>query len=270
MKKLLFLTDLHICAPGERIVGLDPIARARAALEAALGAHPDAAALILLGDLTHHGRADEYAALASLLADVPIPVVPMLGNHDRRDAFLAGFPDAPRSAGGFVQHILDIGAHRVITLDSLDGPPYPEGHHAGRLCPQRMQFLSDALAAHSGPTLVCVHHPPFDTGIRGMDAIKLADGAALLDRLAAHGRCHLICGHIHKTISGNHRRVPWTIFKSPCHQAVFDQQSANAHLSTDEPGAYGLAFCAEDGVILYSEDVGLTGCRVFDGYDETG
>ncbi|MEO1640824.1 MAG: metallophosphoesterase [Pseudomonadota bacterium] len=266
MQKLLFLTDLHICAPGERIIGLDPSARTAAALYAAVSTHPDAEALILLGDLTHNGLPEEYAELGRILEAIPIPIIPMLGNHDRREAFWAAFPDAPRSTEGFVQHALDIGAHRIITLDSLDGPPYADDHHAGRLCPKRMAFLKDALQDHDGPALVCVHHPPFDTGIRGMDAIKLADGDAFLDCLSDHGRTHLICGHIHKTISGSSRCVPWSVFKSPCHQGVIDFESPNAHLSTDEPGAYGLVLLHGDGVTVHTEDVGLTGVRVFDGY----
>jgi len=267
MNKLLFLTDLHICCPGERIIGLDPSVRTATALNAALSAHPDAAALILLGDLTHNGLPEEYAELQRILDTVPIPIIPMLGNHDRREAFLAAFPDAPRSTGGFVQLVLDIGAHRIITLDSLDGPPYAAGHHAGRLCPQRMGFLTDALQGHAGPAVVCVHHPPFETGIRGMDAIKLAAGDEVLDVLANHGQAHLVCGHIHKTISGNSRGVPWTVLKSPCHQAVLDFVNPNAHLSTNEPGAYGLAVLSSEGIIMHTEDVGLTDVAIFSGYD---
>ena len=268
MKKLLFLSDLHIVAPGQRIIGLDPSARLSAALQAATAAHPDAEALVLLGDLTHHGAPEEYAELARILARVALPIVPMLGNHDRRDAFLSAFPDAPL-ADGFVQSVRDIGQTRLITLDSLDGPPYPEGHHAGRLCPTRLAFLEEALATRDGrQAIVCIHHPPFDTGIPGMDRIKLADGDAFLDLLAGHGNLHLICGHVHRTMSGSTRGVPWSMFKSPCHQGVLDLISPNSHLSTDEPGAYGLALLMQDGVVIHSEDVGLKDVRIFGGYDD--
>ena len=256
MQKLLVITDLHICTPGETIIGLDPTLRFRQVLDAALTTHPDAAALILMGDLTHRGLPAEYAALAAVLADVAIPVIPMLGNHDRRDAFLAAFPDAPRTAHGHIQSLLDLGDHRIITLDSLDGPPYRAGHHSGRLCPERLGFLTDALAgAQDKGALVFVHHPPFDTGIAGMDAIKLADGADLLALLRDHPRVHLVCGHIHRTISGSTVGVPWTIFKSPCHQGVIDLTDTNSSLSVDEPGAYGLILLTDDGIVAHSEDV---------------
>ncbi len=267
MRKILFISDLHICAPGQKIIGLDPSDRLRAVLDAATRTHPDADALVLLGDLTHHGLAAEYAALHAILAAVPIPVIPMLGNHDRRAPFLKQFPDAPQMGTGHVQHVLDLETHRIITLDSLDGPPYPAGNHAGRLCRARRAFLEHALASRAGRhALVCIHHPPFDTGIAGMDPIKLADGDAFLDLLASHGNLHLICGHIHRTMSGSTRNVPWSMFKSPCHQGVIDLKSPNAHLSTNEPGAYGLALLSDDGVIVHSEDVGLQDRRVFGGY----
>ena len=38
--------------------------------------------LLVAGDLTKHGLAEEGAILASELADLPIPVVAVLGNHD--------------------------------------------------------------------------------------------------------------------------------------------------------------------------------------------
>ena len=267
MQKLLFISDPHICVPGETIVGLNPSNQLQAVLEAATNAHPDAAAIIILGDLTHHGSPEEYQELQRILKHVTISVIPMMGNHDRREAFFAQFPHAPQMTTGHVQHRFDLGQHRIITLDSLDGPSYVEGHHKGRLCPARLQFLGDALATRAGRhALVCIHHPPFKTGIVGMDAINLIDGKDVLDLLAKHGDMHLICGHIHRTMSGSTRGIPWSMFKSPCHQGVIDLVTTNSRLSSNEPGPYGLALLADDGVVIHTEDIGLTNAGVFGGY----
>jgi 3',5'-cyclic AMP phosphodiesterase CpdA len=167
---------------------------------------------------------------------------------------------------GHLQHHFDIGNHRIITLDSLDGPPYRVGHHLGRLCDDRIAFLDDALTTRGGRhATVFIHHPPFDTGILGMDMIKLEDGEALLDLLGNHGNLHVICGHIHRTINGQTKGVPWTVLKSPCHQGLVDLDTPNSHLSTDEAGAYGLVLLTDNGVIIHHQDVG-TGARVFGGY----
>lgn len=266
MQKILFVSDPHICAPGQRIIGLDPSARLAQVLEAATKAHGDAEALILLGDLTHHGHAAEYQELGRILANVTMPIIPMLGNHDRRDAFLAQFPDAPVSASGHVQQWRDIGHHRIITMDSLDGPPYPDGHHNGVLCPERLAFLDAALSSRTGQkATVCIHHPPFQTGIVGMDMINLRNGPEVLDLLSHHGDLHLVCGHLHQTISGSSRGVPWTVFKSPCHQGVIDLVNSSSSMSSNEAGTYGLGLLAKDGLILHSADVG-TGALVFTDY----
>lgn len=266
MRKLLLISDPHICVPGQKIIGLDPSARLQAALDTAISAHPDAEALVLLGDLTHHGHAEEYQELNRILAQINLPIIPMIGNHDRRAPFLAQFSGAPQTASGHIQHWQDIGQHRLITMDTLDGPPYHEGQHAGLLCPARLAFLEDALLSRAGrQAIVCIHHPPFETGVIGMDQIMLANGNEVLDLLAKHGNLHLICGHMHQTISGSTRGVPWTVFKSPCHQGVVDLVNPTSSLSTDEAGAYGLILLHPDGVIVHSIDV-CTGAQVVDGY----
>lgn len=255
MHKLIVMTDLHIVGEGERIIDLDPLARFGEALDHALARHPDAEALILMGDLTHHGSPAQYARLAGTLSGLPLPFIPMLGNHDRREAFLGAFPDAPRTASGHVQAVLDLPHHRIVTLDTLDGPPYPAGHHAGRLCDFRLAWLEEVLTGADGRLpLVFSHHPAYPVGIPGMDAIPLAEGEGLLTLLARHG-AHLFCGHVHRTISGSRSGVPWTMFKSTCHQGPLDLVQVDSTLSIDEPGAYGVLLLPADGVIAHSEDV---------------
>lgn len=258
MQKLIVMTDIHITDEGDTIIGLDPLGRFIAARDAALDAHSDAAAIILLGDLTHHGRVSQYQRLAPVLSDIDIPVIKMIGNHDRREAFLEVFPDTPVTEHGHVQQIMDLPNHRIITLDTLDGPPYPEWHHAGMLGPDRLAWLQEALdGAGERIPLVFAHHPPFDTGIIGMDYIKLQDGEALMDMLAKRPSAHLFCGHIHRTISGSLNGVSWSMLKSTCHHCPLELVKVDPTLSLNEPGSYGLALLADNGVIFHSEDVGI-------------
>jgi len=255
MRKLIVLTDLHLRTDRKTIIGLDPLDRSRAVLGAALRDHGDAEALILMGDLTHSGRPEEYEALRELLDACPLPVIPMLGNHDARDVFQSVFPKAPKTAQGHVQHIHDLPHHRIITLDSHH--PSARPHHAGTLCADRLHWLDTALTeAQNRKPLVFIHHPPMSVGLPGMDAIRLTNGSDLIRRLQGTG-AHLFCGHVHRTISGQIDGVPFTLFKSPCHQAPLDLIAADSTLSVDEPGAYGLLLLAKDGVIVHSEDVGL-------------
>ena len=92
-------------------------------------------------------------------------------------------------------------------------------------------------------------------GLPGMDRIRLADGHALLRRLAAHGRAHLFCGHVHLSISGSTGGVPWTLFKSPCHQAPLDLVSPDTDLSIDGTPGYGVILATADGIVAHHVDV---------------
>lgn len=70
---------IRVAAVGDVHVGLDSRGRLRRELEG-VGARADL--LILPGDLTQHGAAEEGAVLAAELRGVSIPIVAVLGNHD--------------------------------------------------------------------------------------------------------------------------------------------------------------------------------------------
>lgn len=252
MPKVLLFSDPHI-TDGTPIIGLDPAARFALALEHALARHGDAARVIVLGDLTHHGRVEQYHQMRDLLAGCPLPVTLMLGNHDRRAPFLAAFPDTT-TASGFVQSFHDIGTHRLICLDTLDeGPP---ATHSGLICAKRQAWLLEALDTDQTCT-VLMHHPPAPLGFPGMDRIRLRNGAQVVSLLTEHGARQLICAHVHRTIMGNIGGLPVALLKSTCHQMPMDLLSASSALSVDEPAAYGVLLLGEDQVTLLPEDVGL-------------
>ena len=249
MSKLLLFTDPHLGHPGPP----DPAARLRAALDHAARHHGDAAQAVMMGDLTHYGRDSEYETLAGLLEPFPLPVTLMLGNHDRRDAFRAAFPEAPVTPEGHVQASVDTGALRLLTLDTLDGPPWVEGHNAGRLCPARLGWLESRLAeAPDRPVLVFAHHPPVATGIEGMDRIGLQDGAALLDLLSRHEQVrHLFCGHQHRAVSGSAGGLGWSILPSVWKQLRLDLSGGRNQFSDRAPGQYGVVLADAGGVALH-------------------
>ncbi|MBZ8118959.1 metallophosphoesterase [Roseovarius sp. LXJ103] len=259
MRKILVLTDLHFLPAGGRIGHLDPDARFRAALAHALEHHADAERIVLTGDLTHNGAPEEYAELRAALEDCPLPVHMTLGNHDRREAFFGAFPEAARDGDGFAQEVIDSGDTRLIMLDTLaEGA---EREHSGLLGPERLAFLDAALAGAAGRrAVVFMHHPPMDVGFDAMDAIGLLDRDAFLEILSRHGTaCQIIAGHVHRSICGSAGGVPVCLLKSPCHQSPIMVAGMDVHASVDEPGAYGIVYLHEGGVIVHSEDVDVPG-----------
>jgi 3',5'-cyclic AMP phosphodiesterase CpdA len=257
MKKLLAFTDLHFRA--STIIGLDPVARFKEGLEHALAHQGDADGIVFMGDLSHSGTVSEYQMLKETLGELPFPATFMLGNHDRREAFIEVFPEATLDVAGFVQSTHDMGKWRIITLDTLDGPPYPKGHHSGLLCFDRLNWLEDQLtSAENRPVAVFMHHPLGNVGFPGMDGIKLSNGDAVLDLLKMHSKpVHVFAGHVHRTISGSWDGIPYTMYKSPCHQQPFDFEMANSALAVDEPGAYGLIMFDGSNLIAHSEDFAI-------------
>lgn len=264
--KALIFTDLHMVAEGQTIIGLDPAARFAEGLAHALSRHPDAAHVILLGDLTHNGLPLEYARLTKALAGCPIPVTVTMGNHDTRAALRAAFPSA-HTATGHTQTALDLGPLRLLILDTHDYDNQAPLEQDGWLCATRLAWLDAELAraAFDGKDVVVfTHHPPCPTGFWAMDAIGLANADALLSRLhAAPHVKHLICGHIHRTIhisAANPRGggLPVTILKSPCHQIPMILGQGTFADSVDEPGAYGILLALKDTVVVHTEDFALS------------
>ena len=254
-QKIIVLTDLHIRADQQPIIGLNPTERLRAVLGAALDDHPDAAEIIAMGDLTHEGTPADFEALKDALPSSSPPIRWMVGNHDRRAAFLDAFPDAVTDENGFVQQVIDLPGWRLILLDTLDDP-LTGAEHSGFMCNARLAWLDHALdRAGDRKTVVFAHHPPFDTGFDGMDGIKLRNGAELTKCLAASKTELLVCGHVHRTIFTTAGGVPSVVFKSPCHQMPLALGPASIHLSVDEPGAYGLILLGETDAIVHTQDV---------------
>jgi 3',5'-cyclic AMP phosphodiesterase CpdA len=257
MQKIIVFTDIHLVPEGQTIIGLDPFARFMQGLAHALDNHPDAARVVLCGDLTHNAAPPEYARLRAALTTCPLPVSLMVGNHDRRAPFLAAFPEAARMGSGHIQHVTDLPGHRLICLDTLNEESADT--HSGWLCEARLDWLDAALAtAEDRRVIVFTHHPPIETGFKGMDWIGLKNRADLTARLAAAGNVvQIVSGHIHRTIQGSAGGIPVAILKSPCHQMPMALGYRDPSLSIDEPGAYGLLLLTDAGVIVHSEDFTL-------------
>jgi 3',5'-cyclic-AMP phosphodiesterase len=257
MAKLIIFTDVHIVPEGERIIGLDPVEQLSSGIAHVNQHHADAARVIITGDLTHHGDIASYRRLRAVLAKLKLPLTLLIGNHDNRDNFVATFPETSRDADGFVQSTLDLGGHQLLFLDTVKGAAHAQGQkHAGILCGKRLSWLDTQLAAAKAkPVLIFMHHPPHKTGFAGMDEIRLENGAAFYNIVCRYPNVqHLFCGHVHRTINGSQHGLPYSVFKSTCHQQpmVFDR--LDTKIAIAEPAAYGIIFTGSDGLQVHTED----------------
>ena len=229
------VTDLHVCPSGRLAYGaVDTNGMTERALAAVAAFKPRPDAVLVTGDLVEGGADAAYAYLLALFRrhlSVPVYVIP--GNHDQREPMrrvLAGMPGLSSCDGRYIQYVVDDLPVRLVMLDTL-----VPGHNYGELCSERLDFLDRSLAAAPDrPTVIAMHHPPFDCGIGFMDQDRLRDSSGLAAIVARHRQVdRILCGHVHRAVVGRVGRVPVVIAPSPCHQVALA-------LAPGAPGAFVL------------------------------
>lgn len=207
----------------------------------ALNPRPDV--IVITGDLTDHGGAEEYANLRAILAAAEIPIYVIPGNHDSREALREAFAaDGYLPAEGFLHYTIEGYPLRIVALDT-----HIPGEHGGLLCAERLDWLDRALsAAPAQPTLVMMHHPPFATGIRHMDKHALHNPGEFAAVIRRHEQIErILCGHLHRTI--DHRFAGTIAGTAPAtaHQLVLDINPDAPAEFTFEPAGYQLHYWRE-------------------------
>ncbi|OZI32434.1 phosphodiesterase [Bordetella genomosp. 10] len=232
------ITDTHIREPGRLAYGrLDTAPYLRAAV-AAIGALPQAPqAVVMTGDLSDFGRAEEYAHLAALIAPLTVPVYLIPGNHDTRAGLRQAFPRHDYlGVDGPIRYAVDIGGLRLLALDTS-----VPGKSHGELDDGQLRWLDEELARCAGrPAVIAMHHPPFATLIGHMDKIGLLAGAEALERIVArHAHVErIICGHVHRPIERRFGGTIASVCPSPAHQVCLDLQPDAASAWILEPPAF--------------------------------
>lgn len=191
------ISDIHaLAAQGEEPFRNNDNAARALALMAPY--RPDA--ILATGDLANDARAEEYAALAPILADAPAPLFLLPGNHDDRTLLHEAFPaHAYLPRVGKMSYVVERFPVRLVVLDSTVSDEV-----GGAFDEEDAQWLDAVLSAASEtPTLVALHHPPFLTHERLFDRIGLdrrEDFAAVIGR---HKQVQLvIAGHHHRAVVG--------------------------------------------------------------------
>jgi 3',5'-cyclic-AMP phosphodiesterase len=195
-------SDLHL--DGGRASG----ERARQVLRHFRETAVDLAAVVITGDLTADGRAEEYAQLADLLADVRHPVVTCPGNHDDRATYREILLGEPRDDTPVNR------AHRLGDLVVLSGDSTLPGQHGGLLTDDTLEWFDAELTAtdRSTPVVLAFHHPPVILHSPILDGMR-QQGAERLEALLDRHRhaVAVLVGHAHTaaatTFAGRPLRV---------------------------------------------------------------
>src|SRR5436190_1452255 len=234
------LSDMHLRPEGELLFDrIDTASYLERAVAHVMRLDPRPDIAIMTGDLVEAGKPEEYANLRRLIAPLPMPVYVIPGNHDAREPLRAAFADKGYfPASGFLQYAVEGWPIRLIALDTL-----VEGKGHGELCAERLAWLEARLGEQPDkPTMLFMHHPPFDCGIETFDKSRLLDGA---DRLAALVRRHgnierATCGHVHRPIQVRWAGTMASIAPSTAHQATLDLHEHSRLTMMMEPPAIAL------------------------------
>ncbi len=258
--KIIVFTDLHF-RTDKADLAIDPRASLAAGVAHVNMYQKDADLVVFTGDIAHVGDKESYEEFHDCIASLEKPHALMIGNHDKREVFQEVFSTAPKDQNGFVQQIIDHDACRLILLDTLNAPPYDyPNFHFGNLCEKRLDWLTNALTtAGDKRCIIFMHHPPHETGFVSMDMIRLQNEVQFYDVIEKAGNvAHIVCGHVHRTISGSHRGIPFSVFKSTTTQMPMLFDVMDFHLETPEPPAYGILDIRDESVLVHTEDYGLS------------
>ncbi len=156
---------------------------------------PDA--VIFTGDTVQHGQPDEYAQLRELLAPLEAPLYLVPGNRDDKGELRSAFSDHSHlpQGGDFLQYMVEDYAVRLVAIDSTS-----PGERKGVFCPARQDWLDEVLSEKPDrPTLLFIHHPPFDVDDHYVGGYRRPEEAtALADIVSRHSQVEgLLCGHVH-------------------------------------------------------------------------
>jgi len=194
------LSDLHITAPGRKAYGKVPtgdnLARCVNHINN-LSPQPDI--VLVTGDVTFDGTAEETALAGRLLGDLRMPWYVVPGNHDNPDTLKVlqhGWERAPmirKESRGFDYFLSDF-AVSLLGIDS--STPNSPG---GKVSNDQAKWIHRCLVENGDkPVILFLHHPPVRCGVLETDEDGF-EGADLLGAVVDRfpNIIRVLCGHIH-------------------------------------------------------------------------
>ena len=226
------ITDLHVAPDGsfmrQFVDSNELLARAVTYLNT-MTPRPDV--VLATGDLTDHGTAEEYALLREILGALEVPLFLVPGNHDEVDVLRAEY-GTPEYARDSFDYVVDDFPVRLLALDST-----VIGRHDGEISDAQLAWLDATLAAAPDrPTMVFLHHPPFETGVWWMDCIGLTGARELEAVVRRHPQVRLVvAGHVHRSVTSAWGTTIVSVAPSTCHQVAMALHPDCPPRMTNEP-----------------------------------
>jgi 3',5'-cyclic-AMP phosphodiesterase len=246
------ISDMHIKAQRkkayQRVDTSTMLERCVAAINE-LSLQPDV--VIASGDLVDYGTIEEYELLRQLLSPIKQPLYLIPGNHDDRAAMRKVFSDHQYlfQHDEFVLYTVALGDLQLVGIDTV-----VPGKGSGFLSADRLQWLDETLSSCTKPSIIVMHHPPFETGIAHMDLVGLEGKAEFAEVIKKHSHVErILCGHLHRSIQ---TRIGGTVAMtcpSTAHQVTLDLTPQAADCFSLEPPAFALHLWRNSSLVSHTQ-----------------
>lgn len=237
--RVLQLTDTHLYAdPVGTLLGVNTFKSFQQVIKHFRDFHWPLDVLLATGDLVHDASPAGYALLADILSSFGVPVFCLPGNHDVPPVMREHL----RSAGVHTDTVIDNGPWRFVMLDSVI-----PGEEGGRLAPDQLQQLEEALASTERHTLVCMHHQPVNVGSAWIDTMAIDNPDPLFEIIDRHDHVRgILWGHVHQTFEA--RRAGVRLMASPSTCIQFTPHAADFQVDEEPPGFRLLALLPDGNI----------------------
>ena len=195
------ISDTHIISPSHKFseVAASRIKHLENCVSNILNLKTQPNAIIHTGDISHNGLIEEYKLVYKILNRLKIPIFYTPGNRDNRKNLSSIFThsyltNAKKDQFIYSTYFKDF---RLVSMDSSC-----KKHNQGELTRKGLEIFFSILMEHKDiPTVIFMHHPPYDVSLSSIKNIEynsenlLPKFRKILDSFNIKG---LFCGHIHR------------------------------------------------------------------------
>ena len=255
MLKFIHATDTHLLQSRDELHGIAPNQRLVACFTHIRAHHPDTAFVAVTGDVAERGEYDAYLFMREQARRFALPVLLVPGNHDCLPAMQAVFPTFSGAVDALAPLAYLAGRLRTSggTFLFLDTSAANVAH--GVFAQARAAKLSLWMEETYDDIFLFMHHPPFRVGIPFMDSIRLIDPEPLYAALLPYKNSvrHIFLGHLHKSVAGVWRSIPFSVARSTVHQVRAKTTPYNGAMGCDEEPEYSVVTVSKDSIICRAE-----------------